>query len=43
VVDVKKDGGDTLEYRSFCSEHLRPALQDIVWAADPPASVALAV
>uniref|UniRef100_A0A0D9X8B0 non-specific serine/threonine protein kinase n=1 Tax=Leersia perrieri TaxID=77586 RepID=A0A0D9X8B0_9ORYZ len=39
VVDVKKDGGDTLEYRSFCSEELRPALQDIVWAAgaDPPA------
>lgn len=43
VVDVKKDGGDTLEYRSFCSEELRPALQDIVWAADQPASVALAV
>uniref|UniRef100_A0ACD5Y9T0 Uncharacterized protein n=1 Tax=Avena sativa TaxID=4498 RepID=A0ACD5Y9T0_AVESA len=43
VVDVKKDGGDTLEYRSFCSEELRPALQDIVWAADPPASVAVAV
>ncbi|XP_047073113.1 CBL-interacting protein kinase 6 isoform X2 [Lolium rigidum] len=39
----KGHGGDTLEYRSFCSEHLRPALQDIVWAADPPASVALAV
>ncbi|WVZ92744.1 hypothetical protein U9M48_038788 [Paspalum notatum var. saurae] len=36
VVDVKKDGGDTLEYRSFCSEELRPALKDIVWAADPP-------
>jgi serine/threonine protein kinase len=43
VVDVKKDGGDTLEYRSFCSEELRPALQDIVWAADPPASVAVVV
>jgi serine/threonine protein kinase len=43
VVDVKKAGGDTLEYRSFCSEELRPALQDIVWAADPPASVAVAV
>ena len=41
VVDVKKDGGDTLEYRSFCSEELRPALQDIVWAADPPAAVAV--
>ncbi|XP_003578128.1 putative CBL-interacting protein kinase 27 [Brachypodium distachyon] len=40
VVDVKKDGGDTMEYRSFCSEELRPALKDIVWAAaaaaDPP-------
>ncbi|XBH55155.1 CBL-interacting protein kinase 6 [Aegilops tauschii subsp. strangulata] len=43
VVDVKKDGGDTLEYLSFCCDELRPALQDIVWAADPPASVAIAV
>ncbi|CAM0884204.1 unnamed protein product [Alopecurus aequalis] len=43
VVDVKKDGGDTLEYRSFCSDELLPALQDIMWAADPPASVAVAV
>ena len=44
VVDVKKDGGDTLEYRSFCSEELRPALKDIVWAADPqPAATATAV
>uniref|UniRef100_A0A1D1Z430 non-specific serine/threonine protein kinase n=1 Tax=Anthurium amnicola TaxID=1678845 RepID=A0A1D1Z430_9ARAE len=33
VVEVKKDGGDTMEYRSFCSEQLRPALQDIVWAS----------
>lgn len=42
VVDVKKDGGDTLEYRSFCSEELRPALKDIVWAADPqPAATAV--
>jgi serine/threonine protein kinase len=43
VVDVKKDGGDTMEYRSFCSDELRPALEDIVWAAgasaaDPPAA-----
>ncbi|KAL6656014.1 hypothetical protein ACP70R_006840 [Stipagrostis hirtigluma subsp. patula] len=39
VVDVKNDGGDTMEYRSFCSEELRPALKDIVWAAgDPPAA-----
>lgn len=42
VVDVKKDGGDSLEYRSFCSEELRPALKDIVWAADPqPAATAV--
>ncbi|XP_052166233.1 CBL-interacting protein kinase 6 [Oryza glaberrima] len=43
VVDVKKDGGDTLEYRSFCSEELRPALQDIVWgaAADPTPTAAV--
>jgi len=40
VVDVKKDGGDTLEYRSFCSDELRPALQDIVWAADPAPAAA---
>ncbi|OEL16119.1 CBL-interacting protein kinase 6 [Dichanthelium oligosanthes] len=33
VVDVKKDGGDTAEYRAFCSEELRPALKDIVWAS----------
>ncbi|VAH92966.1 unnamed protein product [Triticum turgidum subsp. durum] len=39
----KGDGGDTLEYLSFCCDELRPALQDIVWAADPPASVAIAV
>uniref|UniRef100_A0A0A9CDS7 non-specific serine/threonine protein kinase n=1 Tax=Arundo donax TaxID=35708 RepID=A0A0A9CDS7_ARUDO len=39
VVDVKNDGGDTMEYRSFCSEELRPALKDIVWASgDPPAA-----
>ncbi|KAM0895240.1 hypothetical protein ACQ4PT_023963 [Festuca glaucescens] len=47
VVDVKKDGGDTMEYRSFCSDELRPALKDIVWAAagasagDPPAAAAI--
>jgi 5'-AMP-activated protein kinase, catalytic alpha subunit len=42
VVDVKKDAGDTLEYRSFCSEELRPALQDIVWGAEPqPAAAAV--
>jgi 5'-AMP-activated protein kinase, catalytic alpha subunit len=35
VVDVKKDAGETLEYRSFCSEELGPALKDIVWGAEP--------
>ncbi|KAL0916734.1 hypothetical protein M5K25_014269 [Dendrobium thyrsiflorum] len=33
VVDVKKDGGDSLEYRRFCSNELRPALKDIIWAS----------
>uniref|UniRef100_A0A0D9XDS4 non-specific serine/threonine protein kinase n=1 Tax=Leersia perrieri TaxID=77586 RepID=A0A0D9XDS4_9ORYZ len=32
VVDVRKDGGDDTEYRSFCSEELRPTLEDIVWS-----------
>ncbi len=32
VVDVKKDGGDAIEYWSFCSEELQPALKDIVWS-----------
>ncbi|KAK3121813.1 hypothetical protein QOZ80_8BG0661250 [Eleusine coracana subsp. coracana] len=42
VVDVKKDAGDTLEYRSFCSDELRPALKDIVWGAErPPAAAAV--
>ncbi|XP_042482192.1 CBL-interacting serine/threonine-protein kinase 6-like [Macadamia integrifolia] len=38
VVEVKKDGGDTLEYNQFCSKELRPALKDIVWTspADNP-------
>jgi hypothetical protein len=32
-----------MEYRSFCSDELRPALEDIVWAAgasagDPPSA-----
>ncbi|KAJ6803963.1 putative CBL-interacting protein kinase 6 [Iris pallida] len=44
VVDVRRDGGDSLEYRSFCSNELRPALKDIVWAAaaDAPATTAAA-
>lgn len=36
VVEVKKDGGDTLEYNHFCSKELRPALKDIVWTSTPP-------
>ncbi|KAM0942692.1 putative protein kinase CAMK-CAMKL-CHK1 family [Dioscorea sansibarensis] len=42
VVEVRKDGGDTLEYRRFCSDELRPALQDIVWAAGGDAQPAAA-
>ncbi|XP_078437560.1 CBL-interacting serine/threonine-protein kinase 6-like [Wolffia australiana] len=38
MVEVKKDAGDTLEYRSFCSDELRPALKDIVWADHPAAA-----
>ncbi|CAL9060797.1 CBL-interacting protein kinase 6-like [Musa acuminata AAA Group] len=33
VVAVRKDGGDTLEYQKFCSDELRPALKDIMWAS----------
>lgn len=33
VVDVKKNAGDTMEYRRFCCNELRPALKDIVWAS----------
>ncbi|KAB8099705.1 hypothetical protein EE612_029916, partial [Oryza sativa] len=36
VVDVKKDGGDAMEYRLVCSEELRPVVKDIVWS--PPAT-----
>uniref|UniRef100_A0A0D6QTB0 non-specific serine/threonine protein kinase n=1 Tax=Araucaria cunninghamii TaxID=56994 RepID=A0A0D6QTB0_ARACU len=32
VVEVSKANGDTLEYNKFCSQELRPALKDIVWA-----------
>ncbi|ERN18668.1 hypothetical protein AMTRI_Chr12g272980 [Amborella trichopoda] len=31
VVELKKGGGDTLEYEQFCRKELRPALKDIVW------------
>ncbi|XP_022143143.1 CBL-interacting serine/threonine-protein kinase 6-like [Momordica charantia] len=33
MVEVKKDNGDTLEYKQFCSKELRPALKDIVWTS----------
>lgn len=32
VVEFSKSAGDTLEYRKFCEEEIRPALQDIVWS-----------
>ncbi|OVA15283.1 Protein kinase domain [Macleaya cordata] len=33
VVEVKKEGGDTLEYNQFCIKELRPALKDILWTS----------
>lgn len=33
VVEVRKESGDTMEYRRFCTGELRPALKDIVWSA----------
>lgn len=41
VVEVKKDGGDALEYRSFCSNELQPALKDIVWASSESQATAV--
>ncbi|CAN6459290.1 unnamed protein product [Victoria cruziana] len=32
VVEMKKSGGDTLDYNQFCSNELRPKLKDIVWS-----------
>ncbi|XP_051134777.1 CBL-interacting serine/threonine-protein kinase 5-like [Andrographis paniculata] len=32
VVEFSKSAGDTLEYRRFCDEDVRPALKDIVWS-----------
>nr|WEX24875.1 CBL-interacting serine/threonine-protein kinase 6-like protein [Nymphaea hybrid cultivar] len=32
VVEMKKSGGDTLDYNRFCSNELRPKLKDIVWS-----------
>ncbi|KZV56182.1 CBL-interacting protein kinase 5-like [Dorcoceras hygrometricum] len=32
VVEVKKTAGDTMEYRKFCDQDLKPSLKDIVWS-----------
>ncbi|GAA0154449.1 hypothetical protein LIER_12425 [Lithospermum erythrorhizon] len=32
VVEFSKSSGDTLEYKKFCEEDVRPALKDIVWS-----------
>jgi len=34
MVELRKTGGDTLEYSKFCSQDLRPGLKDIVWTWD---------
>ncbi|KAF5953564.1 hypothetical protein HYC85_006420 [Camellia sinensis] len=31
LVEVKKNGGDTLEYQKMMKQDIRPALEDIVW------------
>ncbi|KAI4332544.1 hypothetical protein L6164_017445 [Bauhinia variegata] len=31
IVEVKKSSGDTLEYRQFWDQDLKPSLQEIVW------------
>ncbi|XP_022720387.1 CBL-interacting serine/threonine-protein kinase 20-like isoform X3 [Durio zibethinus] len=31
VVEMKKTAGDTLEYKNFCNQELKPSLNDIVW------------
>ncbi|XP_030465501.2 CBL-interacting protein kinase 5 [Syzygium oleosum] len=31
VVEVKKAAGDTLEYKEFCDQDLKPSLKDVVW------------
>ncbi|KAK8953087.1 CBL-interacting protein kinase 6 [Platanthera guangdongensis] len=33
VVEVKQDGGNTVEYLQFCINDLRPALKDIIWTS----------
>ncbi|OAY24961.1 CBL-interacting serine/threonine-protein kinase 20 [Manihot esculenta] len=32
VVELTKASGDTIEYKNFCNQELRPSLKDIVWA-----------
>ncbi|GFP82799.1 cbl-interacting serine/threonine-protein kinase 25 [Phtheirospermum japonicum] len=32
VVEFSKSAGDTLEYKKFCEDDIRPALKDIVWS-----------
>ncbi|KAK9280919.1 hypothetical protein L1049_005105 [Liquidambar formosana] len=32
VVEFSKSAGDTLEYKKFCEQDVRPALKDIVWS-----------
>jgi len=34
MVELRKTGGDTLEYSKFCRQDLRPGLKDIVWTWD---------
>ncbi|KAF5943402.1 hypothetical protein HYC85_017479 [Camellia sinensis] len=31
MVEVRKVAGDTLEYKEFCNQGLKPSLKDIVW------------
>ncbi|GMI64618.1 PROTEIN KINASE 18, SNF1-RELATED PROTEIN KINASE 3.6, CBL-interacting protein kinase 20 [Hibiscus trionum] len=31
VVEMTKTSGDTLEYKKFCKQELKPSLEDIVW------------
>lgn len=31
IVEFSKSAGDTLEYKKFCEEDVRPSLKDIVW------------
>lgn len=32
LIELKKSGGDTLEYQKTMKQHIRPALKDIVWS-----------